>query len=67
MSFLGGKRLINSYFSKESHLEYILKAKDELFKVRKWNKIYACQIHNIYAAASKLLKAIDENQGHHVE
>ena len=67
MSFLGGKRLINSNFSKESHLEYILKAKDELFKVRKQNKIYACQIHEIYAAAPKLLKAIAENQGHHVE
>ena len=67
MSFLGGKRLINSYFSNDSHLEYILKAKDELFKVRKWNKIYACQIHKIYAAAPKLLKAIAENQGHHVE
>ena len=67
MSFLGGKKLINSYFSKESHLECILKAKDELFKVRKGNKIYACQIYKIYAAAPKLLKAIAENQGHHVE
>ena len=63
MSFLGGK----SYFSKESHLEYILKAKGELFKVRKRNKIYACQIHEIYAAAPKLLKAIAENQGYLVE
>ena len=67
MSFLGGKRLIDSNFSKESHLEYILKAKDELFKVRKRNKISACQIHEIYAAAPKLLKALAENQGHHVE
>ena len=67
MSVLDSKRFINSYFSKESHLEYILKAKDELFKIRKWNKIYACQIHKIYAAAPKLLKAIAENQGHHVE
>ena len=58
---------INSYFSKESHLECILKAKDELFKVRKGNKIYAFQIYKIYAAAPKLLKAIAENQGHHVE
>ena len=66
-SFIVCKRLINSYFSKESHLECILKAKDELFKVKKWNKIYACQIHKIYAAAPKLLKAIAENQGHHVE
>ena len=57
MSFLGGKRLKNSYFSKKSQLEYILKAKDELFKVRKWNKIYD--------AAPKLLKATAENQGHH--
>ena len=67
MSFLGGKRLKNSYFSKKSQLEYILKAKDELFKVRKWKKIYACQIHKINAAAPKLLKAIAENQGHHVK
>ena len=67
MIFIGSKRLINSYFSKKSCLVYILKAKDELFKVKKWNKIYACQIHKIYAAAPKLLKAIAENQGHHVE
>ena len=67
MSFIGCKRLINSYFSKKSCLVYILKAKDELFKVEKWNKIYACQIHKIYVAAPKLLKAIAKNQGHHVE
>ena len=67
MSSLGGKRLMNSYFSKKSCLEYILKAKDELVKVRKWNKIYACRIHKIYAAAPKLLKAITKNQGHHLE
>ena len=57
MSFLGGRRLINSNFSKESHLEYILKAKDELFKVKNGKK----------SMRAKIIKSMLLHQSFHLQ
>ena len=44
-----------------------MKAKNGLFSLRDWNKIWGCQIHKFCAAAPNLLKAYSENQGNYVE
>ena len=67
MSFLGFKRVVNSFFIKEIHFEQILKAKDLYFSLRERNKISACYICKFSAATPLLLKAIVENQSHHIK